>query len=127
MSDKAKIRTYRDLNVWKKAISLAVEVYRKCSKFPQVEMYGLVSQMQKASVSISANIAEGYARRTRKEYLRFLDIALGSLYELQTQTVISTRLNYLKNDEAKEFYELQREIERMLTAMMTKLRQGAAN
>jgi len=88
------LRTYRDLLVWQKAIELAILVYRLSEAFPRTEIYGLRSQIRRASVSVPSNIAEGYGRGSRKEYLQFLFVAQGSLKELETQTILSQRLNY---------------------------------
>jgi len=83
---------HKDLDVWKRAIDLAVVLYRVTGEFPDEEKYGLVSQMRRASVSIASNIAEGAARQGSKEFIQFLSIAAGSVSELHTQTTISLRI-----------------------------------
>jgi four helix bundle protein len=88
------IKTYKDMIVWQKAIELVIEVYALTKKFPQEEIFGLTSQMRRASVSIPSNIAEGFTRRTRKEYAQFSRIAFGSGAELETQVIIAKRLNH---------------------------------
>lgn len=88
------IRNHEKLEVWQDAMELVIEVYRYTGKLPATEKFGLVSQMQRASVSIPSNIAEGAARGSTKEYLRFLGMARGSLAELETQIKISQRLNF---------------------------------
>lgn len=88
------LRSYRDLLVWQKALDLTVLIYRLSEGFPKKEIYGLTSQVRRASVSVPSNIAEGYGRGSRREYLQFLYVAQGSLKELETQTILGQRLNY---------------------------------
>jgi len=115
------MKTYRDLLVWQKAMSLVTEIYRASKSFPQIEAYGLTSQLRRCAVSIPSNMAEGYGRHSTQEYLRFLHIAAGSLYELQTQVEISRNLGYLDRSETERLYALSREIERMLSSLIRKL------
>ena len=90
---------YRDLTVWKKSMDLVEEVYRIIGRFPKSETYALADQMKRCAVSIPSNIAEGLARNSVKEFIQFLHISLGSLYELQTQLEISQRIGYhIQND-----------------------------
>ena len=91
-------RTYRDLDVWKKARSLVKEVYLVTRNFPKDEMYGLMSQMRRCAVSIPSNIAEGYGREFKKETVQFLHIARGSLFELETQLFIASDLSYIDEE-----------------------------
>ena len=97
MSDA--INTFRDLIAWRKAKELAVNVYRITSGFPTDELYGLTSQIRRASVSVAANIAEGYARGTTSEFLRFLRIARGSIAEVDTLVEIATELRLIAPDD----------------------------
>lgn len=83
-SNTARIRSYKDLIVWQKSVKLVSAIYQLTRKFPRFEQFGLASQMQRAAVSIPANIAEGYGRNTKNEYANFLRIAHGSLTELET-------------------------------------------
>lgn len=92
-------RKHHDLRVWQDGIALVKLVYALTKTFPREELFGLTSQMRRAAVSIPANIAEGAARSTRKEFAYFLVIARGSLSELETLVLIATELGYLKNDE----------------------------
>ena len=92
-------KTHKDLDVWKISIELVVDIYSLTKDYPDIEKYGLISQMQRCSVSIPSNIAEGAARTSTKEFAHFLSIALGSLAELDTQLIISNKLNYIKNTE----------------------------
>jgi len=115
------LKSYRDLIVWQKSMDLVIEVYKMIANFPQNEIYGLTSQIKRAVVSVPSNIAEGYGRRSTGDYQRFLNIAMGSLFELQTQLEISIRLNYLKTDQFTNLNELSKEIERMLSSLISKI------
>ena len=88
------IKTFRDLLVWQKAMILVTDVYRASSSFPREEQYGLTSQLRRCAVSIPSNIAEGFGRDSTNDYLRFLSIANGSLYESQTQLEIARNLEF---------------------------------
>jgi len=118
------MKTYRDLIVWQKAMALVTEIYKVTKSFPRREDYGLTSQVRRCAVSIPSNIAEGYGRHSRNEYIRFLQITLGSLYELQTQLEIAANLGYLKKEEFDALYESTREVERMLSVLMRRLTEG---
>ena len=115
------MKTFRDLLVWQKSMTLVTEIYKISTGFPKDEAYGLTSQMRRCAISIPSNIAEGYGRNSTNEYIHFLRIATGSLYELQTQIEISMNLNYLKRANFDELYEYSREIERMLGSLIGKL------
>ncbi len=93
---------HKDLEVWKKSIELVVNIYKLTSQLPEEEKFGLTNQMRRASVSIPSNIAEGCARVSDKESLRFMDIALGSLAELETQLIIVEKLGYMSCEHALE-------------------------
>ena len=115
------MKTYRDLQVWQKSMTLVTEVYKISKGFPKDEAYGLTSQIRRCAISIPSNMAEGYGRNSTNEYIHFLRIATGSLYELQTQMEISMNLCYLNRDEFDKLYEVSREIERMLSSLIRKL------
>jgi len=93
-----KIKSYNDLDIWKRSIKLVEDIYRLTKSFPKEELYGLTSQMRRAAVSIPSNIAEGFTRLHDKEYKQFLYIALGSCSELSTQIIIASRLKYLDDN-----------------------------
>ncbi len=97
-----KIKNFRDLQVWQKGIEIVKNVYETVSSFPKQECFGLTSQMQRCSVSIPSNIAEGFNRFHNNDYKRFLHIVLGSCAELETQIEISMELKYI-NKEKKHF------------------------
>ena len=88
------IRSYKDLEIWQEGIELVTTVYKLTNDFPKEELYGLTSQLRRAAVSVPANIAEGYARNHRAELRQFLYIALASLAELETLSIIAVRLGY---------------------------------
>ena len=116
-----EVRTYRDLLVWQKAVRFVTEIYRSTRGFPREEIYGLTAQIRRCAVSIPSNIAEGYGRHSTNDYLRFLNVAVGSLYELQTQIEISQNLSYLPQTVHNNLFEQTRELERMLTSLRTKI------
>jgi four helix bundle protein len=98
MSD-SKCQSYRDLRVWQEAVKLAEICYRLTKNFPKEELYGMTSQIRRASVSIAANIAEGYGRKHKKEYIQFLYIAQGSLKELETHLLIAQRVEISSSED----------------------------
>jgi len=116
-----KIKTYRDLIIWQKSLALVTEIYKITKIFPKDETYGLTAQMRRCAVSIPSNIAEGYGRNSSSDYVRFLRITMGSLYELQTQLEISLNLKYLGTKDFRKFYEPSREVERMISSMIRKI------
>ena len=118
------IRSYRDLDVWKEAMTLAEICYKRTSGFPSRETYGLVSQIRRAVVSIASNIAEGHSRRTLQAYLNHLSIALGSQAEVETQIELSRRLTYLNDSEAREVLGPAERVGPRLHALMRSLEQG---
>lgn len=119
------IKSYKELIVWQKSIDLAKEIYKLTESFPKNEIYGLSSQIRRSAVSVPSNIAEGYGRRTQKEFTQFLAIAYGSLLELETQLILSKQLYYsqLKNYLKPEM--LITEISKMLNSMINKFKLNA--
>jgi four helix bundle protein len=114
-----KIKTHKDLDVWKESMTLAKEVYRLTENFPKKEAFGLASQMRRAAVSIPSNIAEGAARNSNKEFIQFLYVSRGSLSELETQLLLSIELGFVKNDEMNGSLE---RIRRMLLGLIKYLK-----
>jgi len=123
----SKVESHRDLIVWQKAMDLAVQVYRLASLFPQNEIYRLTSQLTRAAASVPANIAEGHARGTRKDYAHFLTIAKGSLMETETFLMLSVRLSYVTESQANPTLSLITEISKMITAIRIKLLNADSN
>jgi len=116
------MRSYRDLLVWQRALQMAESAYMFAALLPRDERFGLVSQIQRAAVSVSANIAEGHERRSTREYLRFMAIAFGSLAELETLVELSLRLYRLSDTNADGVLALADETGRMLRAIETTIR-----
>ena len=115
-----KVKDYKDLRVWQKGIEIVDKIYSATYRFPKNELYGLVSQMRKAAVSISSNIAEGFVRHHAKEYKQFLYISLGSCAELDTQLIIAYRRNYITEEELTELAEDINHEMRMLVSLINK-------
>ena len=122
MSTPPRIRTFKDLVVWQKAMELSVQIYRLTKNYPADERYGLTAETRKTSRSIPYNIAEGHKRSTTADYIRFLNIAAGSVGELETQLLLAARLRYLKGDSAQVVLALHAEVERMLDALIRSLK-----
>ena len=114
-------RGYRDLVVWKRGIALVPVIYRLAARFPKHELYALADQLRRASVSIPANIAEGQARRHRKEFLQHLSIARGSLAELNTLLVVAAELGYVDAGELTDLESQLNEIGRPLQGLISRL------
>lgn len=119
------MKSFKELIVWQKSILLVKEIYKVTYKFPKSELYGLVSQMQRAAISIPSNIAEGFGRRSTKENQQFISIALGSLDELETQLILAKELGFCSLLEITAFDEPIAEIRRMLISLRYKLNQNA--
>ncbi|MEP5611252.1 MAG: four helix bundle protein [Cyclobacteriaceae bacterium] len=113
------LKSYKELIVWQRAMQLVKEIYRITSTFPPEEKFGLTNQMRRASVSIPSNIAEGWGRSLTKNYLQFLRISRGSLYELETQLALSVDLEFLSNSDKAE--GLIVEVSKMLNTLIKKL------
>ena len=117
----AKVESHRDLIVWQKAMRLAVEVYRLTATFPRSEEYRITAQITRAAASVPANIAEGHARGTRRDYANFLAIAKGSLAETETFVLLALELQFTTSDQAGATLDLIQEISKMLTALRARL------
>ena len=103
------IKSYKDLLIWQKGIKIVTLIYQLVKPFPNEELYSLSNQLKRASVSIPSNITEGYGRNTDKSFSHFLDIARGSLFEIETQLIIAKELGFISNEEL--FQELLLQIE----------------
>lgn len=114
---------FRTLLIWQKAMTLVTAIYQATKSFPKEELFGLTSQLRRCSVSIPSNIAEGSGRESDKEYLRFLNISVGSLFELQTQLEIAKNIDYLTQEQFNKQYEDTRELERMLISFIKKVKE----
>jgi four helix bundle protein len=116
-----EVRHYRDLLVWQKAMDWVEGLYTATRHWPSDERFGLISQVRRAAVSVPSNIAEGCARRSTAEFLRYLSIARGSLAEVETQLILAQRLGYLDEPAAASSLKAADEISRMLAGLITKL------
>ena len=125
MSDK--IRTHKDLKIWSRSVDLVTRIYKVTEGFPKSELFGLTSQIRRAAVSVPSNIAEGSGRRTAKELIYFLHIAIGSMAELETQFIISQNLGYLKAEDFTKIDKELHELLRMTTALANNLRNEKPN
>lgn len=112
----------KELNIWKKSIDLAVDVYTATKGFPKEETYGLTSQIRRSAVSIPSNISEGAGRNSDNEFLHFLGIANGSAYELETQVIISNRLALMDDEQTEVLLTQLTEIQKMNYGLMQKLK-----
>jgi len=117
-----KIKSYEDLIVWQKADQLAYNVFSLVKKFPKEELYGLISQIKRSSLSVPANIAEGFARGSQKDFLRFLYIAWGSLVETEYFLKFSHKLDYITFKELENNLNLTQEIGKMLNGLVKSIK-----
>jgi four helix bundle protein len=116
-----KVNSYRDLLAWQRAMQLTEHVYRATGTFPNKETYALANQLQRAAVSVPSNIAEGHARSSTKDYLRFISIAMGSLAEIETQLELSARLDYIDQPKLGELLAIADQLGRMLQGLRKSL------
>jgi len=123
---KRAIKSFRDLHVWQTSIVLAENVYRAAAHFPRSELFGLRAQIQRCAISIPSNIAEGRARESTGEFLRFLSIALGSTAELQTQVELARRLGYLDGVESTRLLGQSSDVVKMLHGLRASLHRRLA-
>ena len=115
------IANYRDLAVWQRAMELAALVYKLTARLPREEIYGLSSQLQRAAVSIPSNIAEGHARESTKEYLRYLLVSRGSMAELETQLLLCQKLQFISKEDVEHALIVSDEIGRMIRGLQKSL------
>ena len=114
--------SFKDLVVWQRAVQMSLEIYKLTSSFPASERFGLTNQLRRASVSVASNIAEGYGKSSKGEYLSFLGHARGSNGEVQTQLIISQGLSFGTQESLSKAESLSSEVGRMLAVMMNKLK-----
>jgi four helix bundle protein len=112
---------YKDLIVWQKGMNVAESVYALTKKFPKDELFGIVSQMRRAAVSIPSNIAEGWRRKGEKEKSHFYSYSLGSISELETQIEISVRIGYISKQESEALFKVTDEVSAMLFKIIDKV------
>ena len=112
------MHNYNNLQIWQDSMNLVQSVYEAVATFPQEERYGLTSQITRSAVSIPSNIAEGAGRNTNREFTHFLSIAMGSMFELETQVLIAERVGYIDNVQSKSLRESLHNLQRMSTVFM---------
>ena len=112
---------YKELKVWQKARVLVKEIYKVTPKFPKEEVYGLTSQIKRSCISIPSNIAEGAGRKSQNDFLRFLDIANGSAFELETQIILAFDLEFISKKELDSIIDDVTEIQKMIYGLKNKL------
>ncbi len=117
-----EVKTYRDLTVWRKSIELVKAVYVLSRLFPKEELYVLTAQMRRAAISIPSNIAEGQSRRSTRDFINFLNIARGSLSELETQIIISAELGYCITADIENILSLCGEVGKMLNSLISSVK-----
>ncbi len=116
------MRNFRNLNIWKVGIDLVKQIYNLTRSFPNSELYGLTNQMRRASVSLPSNIAEGASRKSNADFARYLEIALGSAFELETQLILSKELEYLKQEDFEKITANLHTFQKQLNSLLTKVR-----
>ena len=116
------MKDFKNLKVWQKGIKLVVDVYKTSKNFPREEVYGLTSQMRRSAISIPSNIAEGSGRSSDKELHRFLDISLGSSFELETQIIIARELEFLSREDFSDLTKKVQEEQKMITGLQKSLK-----
>ncbi|OPZ82579.1 MAG: hypothetical protein BWY77_00096 [bacterium ADurb.Bin431] len=117
-----EVKSYQDLIVWQKAMTLAEQCYRLTRAFPKEELFGMTSQIRRASISIPANIAEGWGRMGTQEYIQFLRIAQGSLKELETHLLLTDRIGLARRDQISLLLEICTEIGKMFNGLLGSLK-----
>jgi len=118
----AEVKSYKDLLIWQKGIDLVVEVYKAVKTFPREELFALSDQIRRSSVSVPSNIAEGQARQHTAEFRQFLHVSLGSLAELDTQTIIANKLGYLSEETLSSISNGITELRKMISSLISKLK-----
>ena len=116
------MRNFRNYDVWSDGVDFSIEIYKQTENFHKKETYALSDQMQRAAVSIPSNIAEGCSRRSEKEFGHFLEISLGSAYEVETQMEIALKLKYVTTEQYKSIIEEVQSIEKRLTSLINTVR-----
>ncbi len=112
---------FKNLGIWNKSIDLAVDIYEETETFPKSEEFGLKSQLRRCAVSVPSNIAEGSSRSSNKDFNRFLEISQGSLYEMQTQVIISSRRNFIKKENVEVLDNQITELQKMVSGFQKTL------
>ncbi len=117
------MHNFKKLSIWAKSMDFVTDIYRTTNTFPSSERFGLVSQLQRAAVSVPANIAEGSAKSSNKDFARFLEIAIGSTFEVETELVVSFNLNYINAEQLNQLVDKLSELQKMIIGFKEKLKQ----
>ncbi len=115
------MNNYKELKVWQKAVEFTIEIHKLTSIFPTNEQFGLTNQVRRAAYSIPSNIAEGAGRNSKKEFIHFLSIALGSTFEIETQLIIAKGVTYIENNQLEKVLENISEIQKMIRGLQKSL------
>jgi four helix bundle protein len=121
------MRNFKELTIWQNSIKIVKAIYRHCNSLPNEEKYGLKSQIQRASISIPSNIAEGCSRSSELEFKHYLEIALGSAFEVETQLIIIQELNMIQENELLETFDELNKLQKMLNNFIGKIKQNTEN
>ncbi|MFV9549577.1 four helix bundle protein [Algibacter sp. PT7-4] len=116
------MRDFKKLDIWKNGIEIVTQVYQLSHKLPSEEKFGLRSQVTRAAVSVPSNIAEGCSRNSEVEFKRFMEISIGSLFEVETQLIIAQKLEFIKTDELKTIFSLIQKQARMINSLISKIK-----
>jgi four helix bundle protein len=116
------MRNFRDYDIWQNAVDIAVSVSALCDRFPKYELFALSDQLRRASVSISSNIAEGASRTSVAEFAHYLEISIGSAFEVETQLLIALKRNYITKEEYDKLVTVLQSLERQINSFISKLR-----
>ena len=116
------MRNFREYDIWQKAIIICKQVYHITSAFPDSEKYGLINQLRRASVSIPSNIAEGCSRSSEKEFIHFLEIAMGSSFELETQIILAIEMGFITEEMTNPFKENLQTLQKQLNSLRAKIK-----
>jgi len=115
------VQSFEELRVWQKAHSLTIRIYKSTQQFPEIERFGITSQIRRSALSVENNIAEGFGRRTKKDFAHFLYLSLGSLYETKSMIYLSRDMNYLDASTSNEFFGVLLEITKSLKKLILTL------
>jgi len=119
-SDRQRLRSHKDLEVWQRAMDLASEIYAITAQFPKEEVYGLSMQARRCAVSIPSNIAEGAARNSTKEFIQYLHVSLGSVAELETQLLLAKKMSFMGENRS---FDILEQVRKMLVGLLRALKQ----
>ncbi len=116
------MRDFTKYDIWRDGVDLAVEAYELTKNFPNKEKFGLTSQIRRAAISLPSNFAEGCSRSSEKDFKRFIEISIGSGFELKTQFIIASKLNFLKGNSSDKFVSLLDKLSKQLNSLRNKLK-----